>query len=375
MIRNAISSLLSRAAACLASLACAFLSPSAMGFDERANVYVAGADVRIETPVNGDLYAAAGRVSVLEAVLGDAVVAGGSVDIAGAIRDDLRAAGGVVTLGGNIAGEALVAGGSIAFGRDAEVHGRAWLAGGDIAVAGKLFGGLKVYGKNIVLLGEIRGPVEIHAEQIEITASARIVGDVRYSSRHELRRDPKAQISGSVTRADAAFEFPRPTLDIPGLPAIRPMLLLGLLAAGALLLALFPRFTAHALQTLGAAPLKSLGLGTAIFFSLPPVILLLTITIIGIPIALVLAALYAAALLVGYLIAAFYVGDRLLRALRRQSEEPPYGGRVAALAVALVLLWLAYAVPYAGTLIILIALVAGLGAMVLQAFTNYAARR
>lgn len=374
-MRSAISSLYSCTAACLVGLAGFFLSACALGFDERANVYVAGADVRIETPVTGDLYAAAGRVSVLEAVLGDAVIAGGSVDIAGAIRDDLRAAGGVVTLGGNIAGEALVAGGSIAFGRDAEVHGRVWLAGGDIAVAGKLFGGLKVYGKNIVLLGEIRGPVEIHAEQIEITGSARIVGDVRYSSRHELRRDPKAQISGSVTRADAAFEFPRPRLNIPGLPAIRPMLLLGLLAAGALLLALFPRFTAHALQTLGAAPLKSLGLGTAIFFSLPPVILLLTITIIGIPIALLLAALYAAALLVGYLIAAFFVGDRLLRALRRQAEEPPYGWRVAALAAALLLLWLAYAVPYAGMLIVLAALIVGLGAMVLQAFTNYAARR
>ncbi|MGQ0750402.1 MAG: hypothetical protein ACT4PS_07705 [Betaproteobacteria bacterium] len=374
MTRSVISTPSSRAAACLIGLACSLGSGAAQGLDERANVYVAGADVRIDTPVNGDLYAAAGRVNVLESVLGDAVVAGGSVDIAGGIRDDLRAAGGVVTLGGNIAGEALVAGGSIAFGRDAEVQGRVWLAGGDIAVAGKLFGGLKVYGKNIVLLGEIRGPVEIHAEQIEITGSARIAGDVRYSSSHELRRDPKAQISGSVTRTDAAFEFPRPKLDIPGLPAIRPMLLLGLLAAGALLLALFPRFTAHALQTLGAAPLKSLGLGTAIFFSLPPVILLLTLTIIGIPIALVLAALYAAALLVGYLVAAFFMGDRLLRALRRQAGEPPYGWRLAALAAALLLLWLAYALPYAGVLIVLVALVAGLGAMVLQAFTNYAAR-
>jgi hypothetical protein len=359
-----------RRATCVLAAAGALCAGIARADEERENVYAAGADVRIETPVNGDLYAAAGRVTLLQPVLGDAVIAGGSVDISGAIRDDLRAAAGVVTLGGDIAGEALIAAGSIAFGRDAEVHGRVWLAGGDIAVAGKLFGGLKAYAKNIVLLGEIRGPVEIHAEQIDIAASARIVGDVRYSSTHEIRRDPKAQITGSVTRTEAAFEFPRP--DIPGLPAIRPMLLLGLLAAGALLLALFPRFTTHALQTLGASPLKSLGLGTAMFFSLPPVILLLTLTIIGIPIALVLAALYGAAILVGYLVLAFFIGDRLLRALQRKTE-PSYGGRIGALAAALLLLWLIYAIPYAGTLIILVGLLTGLGAMVLQAFTRYAA--
>jgi hypothetical protein len=37
-----------------------------------------------------------------------------------------------------------------------------------------------------------------------------------------------------------------------------------------------------------------------------------------------------------------------------------------------VLLWLAYTLPYVGALIVLIALFAGLGAMVLQAFSSYA---
>ena len=345
----------------------------AQSADEPSNVYAAGADVRIESPVNGDLYAAAGRVSVLQAVYGDAVIAAGSIDIAGAIRDDLRAAGGVVTLGGNIAGEALVAGGSIAFGRDAEVLGRVSLAGGDVAVAGKLRHGLKVYAKNIVILGEIAGPVELHGEHVEIVGSARIFGEVHYSSPHEIRIDPKAQVSGRVVRKDAALDIPHPKFEIPGLPIVRPMLLLGLLAAGALLLALFPRFTTHALQTLGNAPLKSVGLGTAIFFSGPPVMLLLIITIIGIPIALLLAAVYGAVILIGYLISALYIAERLLRAVRREGASR-FGWRLAGLAVALILLWLVYAIPYAGTVIILIALFAGLGAMVLQAFSSYSAK-
>ncbi|MCI3950991.1 MAG: polymer-forming cytoskeletal family protein [Burkholderiales bacterium] len=345
-----------------------FAAPAASDDGQAANVYATGADVKIDAPVEGDLYAAAGRVSVGQPVRGDAVVAAGSIDLSSTVGDDLRAAGGVVTLAARIDGEALIAGGSIAFGRDAEVLGRVWLAGGDIAVAGKLRSGIRIYGKNIVILGEIHGPVALYGEQIEIVGSARIVGEVRYSSPNEIRIDPKAQISGGVTRTAAAFEFPRPHL--PGLPAVRPLLLLGLLAAGALLLSLFPRFTAHALKTLGAFPIKSIGLGTAIFFSLPPVILLLTITIIGIPIALMLAGIYGAALLIGYLVTAFFVGDRLLHGLRPH-REATFVWRVASLAAALLLLWLAYAIPYVGALTVLIALFAGLGAMVLQAFSSY----
>lgn len=338
-----------------------------------ANVYMAGADVRIDTPVDGDLFAAAGRVSVEQPVSGDAVLAAGSIELRSTIGDDLRAVGGIVHVGGRISGEAVIAGGSIAFGRDTEILGRAWLAGGDIAVAGRLRGGLKTYGKNILVLGEIHGPVELAGEHIEILGSARIAGDITYSSRKNIKIDPQARITGSVTRTPGAFEFPRPKLNIPGLPALRPLFLLGLLAAGVLLLALFPRFTANALQTVGASPLKSLGLGSAIFFSLPPVILLLIITIIGIPIALVLAAFYAVALLIGYLITAFFVGEKLARAVRRQ-VEPTFVWRVGSLAAALLLLWLAYTIPYIGGFIALVALLGGLGAMVLQAFSNYGRR-
>jgi hypothetical protein len=75
--------------------------------------------------------------------------------------------------------------------------------------------------------------------------------------------------------------------------------------------------------------------------------------------------------LIGYLVTALFVGDRLLHAVRPRSAAG-FGWRMGSLAVALVLLWLAYILPYVGALIVLIALFAGLGAMVLQAFSSYA---
>lgn len=337
------------------------------------NVYLAGTEVQTEGPIYGDLIAAAGRIRVDHPVSGDTVLTAGSIEVYGSIGDDLRAMGGIIGVSGHVAGEALLAGGSVALGPNSEVGGRVSIAGNDVVIGGRLHNGLKVYGKKILVLGEVAGPVDLAAEQIEILGSARISGDITYSSGQEIKIDRNAKITGGVTRTPGTFEFYRPRFEIPGWPVFRPLLLLGLLAAGALLFALFPRFTRAALQAIETSPLKSLGLGAAIFFSLPPVILLLAITIVGIPIALALLALYATALLTGYLVLAFFVGARLLRLAHRQAAAG-LGWRIVSLTAALVLLGLIRHLPYIGGFLIFMALFAGVGAIVLQAFSNYSSR-
>lgn len=358
---------------CLALLAGLHLP--ALGQDPRneqdsANVYMTGTEVRPKGPIHGDLVAAAGRISVDYPIDGDAVLAAGSVDVRGRIGEDLRVAGGFVTLAGPVQGEVLAVAGNIAFGPDSEVGGRAWLAGGDVAVAGRFRRNVKVYARNILVLGQVSGDIHLFGATIELLPTARIDGNVTYVSNTPIKIHPGANVTGKITREPGRL----PTLRMPGWPPFRPLLMFGLLAAGALLLALFPRFTASTVQTVRGSPLGSLGLGTAIFFSLPPVILLLVISIIGIPIALVLAGVYAAALLAGFLMAAFFLGERLLQLARRQTVAPGYWGRVGMLAVVLIILWLVRHIPYAGGLLILAALVTGLGAMALQAFSRYSTR-
>jgi cytoskeletal protein CcmA (bactofilin family) len=351
------------------------LSLPALGQDPRNdkgsdNVYMTGTEVRPTGPIHGDLVAAAGRISADHAIAGDAVLAAGSVDVRGRIGEDLRVAGGFVTLAGRVEGEALVVAGSIAFGPDSEVGGRAWLAGGDVAVAGRFHRDVKVYARNILVLGQVTGNVHLFGATIELLPTARIDGNVTYASNTPIKIHPGASVTGKVTREPGGL----PTLRLPGWPPFRPLLMFGLLVAGALLLALFPRFSTSTVQTVRASPLGSLGLGTAIFFSLPPVILLLVISIIGIPIALVFAGLYAAALLAGFLMAAFFVGERLLHFARKRAGAAGYWARVGTLAIALVVLWLVRHIPYVGGVLILLALVIGLGAMALQAFSHYSTR-
>jgi hypothetical protein len=361
---------------CLCSLALlAGLCLPALAQDPRdeqdsANVYMTGTEVRPTGPIHGDLVAAAGRISAEYPIDGDAVLAAGSIDVRGRIGEDLRVAGGFVTLTGPVQGEALIVAGSIAFGPDSDVGGRAWLAGGDVAVAGRFGRDVKVYARNILVLGHVAGDIHLYGTTIELLPTARIDGNVTYVSNTPIKIYPGATVTGSVTREPGRL----PALRMPGWPPFRPLLMFGLLAAGALLLALFPRFTASTVQTVRGSPLGSLGLGTAIFFSLPPVILLLVISIVGIPIALVLAGVYAGALLAGFLMTACFVGERLLQLARRRTAAVGYWARVGTLAIALVILWLVRHIPYAGGLLILLALAIGLGAMALQAFSHYSTR-
>jgi hypothetical protein len=356
----------------LALLALVAWPASAADDNTVSNVYMTGAEVRLDRATDGDLVAAAGRISIESSVAGDAVLAAGAMDITGAIGDDLRAAGGIVTLSSAVYGEAVIGAGKLTIGPQAEIHRRARLAANDLILGGKLLAGVSAYGRNVQVTAEILGSAELSGEHIEILPSARILGDLTYSSPREIKIHPGARISGKVVRASNVFTFPRPKLRIPGLPALKPLLLLGLLAAGMALLAVFPRFAETSVRTLHAFPLRSLGLGTAILFSVPPVIVLLIITIIGIPIALALAAVYAFTLLAGYLVTALFIGDRLAHAVRKTGLR--YGAKVLSLAGALLLLWLVGGIPYAAPLVMLITLVLGIGAMVLQAFTRYTAQ-
>jgi hypothetical protein len=121
-------------------------------------------------------------------------------------------------------------------------------------------------------------------------------------------------------------------------------------------------------RTLAATPGKSLGLGTALFFGVPPIAVLLIITIIGIPIALALIIAQAIALICGYMVTAVLIGQGIARTFGRKA----LGGwqQYAFLAAAVLALALVTSIPYLGTVLLVLVCSAGLGAMVLQRFSR-----
>ncbi len=347
---------------------------------ESANVYLSGSSVRPSGPVEGDLFAAGGNVNVDQPVKGDASLTGGQVSVNSAIGDDLRAAGGQVILNGKVGGEVLLAGGRINVDTNADVQGRLRAAGGNITLAGKYAKGVKAYGGNITLAGEVNGDAYLTGGTIEILPSAKINGNLNYTSREELKIDP-AQVSGAVKRTAAPQEWrgweqgghmrERSWSSRHGI-SFSPFLLLGLIAAAAVFILVFPNATRGAQQEVGTSPWASLGLGAAMLFTLPPVAILLMITVIGIPLAFALLALFPLLLLVGYLTTALYIGDRGATALKKDTASSTWM-RIGFVALALLALALIRLIPFVGGLVVFAALLIGMGAWSLHLYHRYKA--
>ena len=90
---------------------------------------------------------------------------------------------------------------------------------------------------------------------------------------------------------------------------------------------------------------------------------MLAITIIGLPITIVGAALYVTALFAGYLLAAIGIGQWAANLFRRNADGA-FWPRVGALVAGLVILAIVGLIPVLGALVTLAALMIGLGTVV-----------
>ena len=110
-------------------------------------------------------------------------------------------------------------------------------------------------------------------------------------------------------------------------------------------------------------------LGLAILVCVPFVGVVLLITIIGIPLALLLVPLYLLVLFLGWITVAQFIAQRGLEALR-PGRPSTLAWQLLALFLALLALWLVRQLPYAGGLIGFVALLAGIGALAWRAVSG-----
>jgi cytoskeletal protein CcmA (bactofilin family) len=327
------------------------------------DLYVAGRSVDVVAQVRGDVVAAGQSVSIDESVSGDVLAAGETVTIRAQVQDDVRAAGRSVTIAGPVAGHVVAAGETVSIAPAATVGGWVWLAGREVHVAGRVGKELKVAGQIVIVSGEVAGDVELMAEEIRILARARIDGNLVYRSENEPQISEDAVIAGDIIAKPVLY--PEPEGRGGGF-----IFLLALALVAVVYYLLFPGFSVAGAEGLRRAPLTALGIGVAVLFATPFVILLLFVTLIGVLIALPLLAYYLVSLLGGLLTGVIYVGDAGLRLMGR-AESSTRGMRVLSIVVALVAIVLIQIIPVVGALAVLILFVLGLGALQLQIWRSY----
>jgi hypothetical protein len=348
--------------------------------DLNGDRFVAGCPVSVTTPVKGDLIATGCDVQVTAEIDGDLVVLGGNLHLAAPVKQNLYAAGGEVSIDADVQRNMRVAGGRVEVGPNAKIGGNVTVGGGEVKIEGAIGGYLQVGGGNVRINGPVAGDVEVGAGDLELGPNARIEGKLRYASGDAFVRDADAKVRGGVEKIEHAddddehWNFAWHPWQ-PG-QQWQPWhgrehsghgwtWYIGMLAIAAILAAVAPHFYAQAAQTAHTRWPLSLVIGFLVLACVPVASLLAILTLIGIPLALLMIALYLVLLLVGYVSAGIVLGEVVLQRWRADLAAHP-GWRVGAAVLAMAVLCLLGRVPLFGWMVTLAAVITGMGVVLMQ---------
>jgi cytoskeletal protein CcmA (bactofilin family) len=330
----------------------------------------AGDSVTLDEFVPGNAYLAGGRINLDDRVGGSAFVTGGEVHVTGSVGRNLYVAGGDLRIEGEVEGSVRAAGGKIRVPRGARLREDVSLAGGSIEVEGDIGGDLEVYGESIVINGVIGGDLRIAGEDIRIGPDARVAGRLVYKTGGTFVIDAKAQVEKGIQQRDASDHHWFRNLGRGDSHVGGGLFKVGVVLLGVLMILGLPAFSREAAATMRREWLQSAVLGCAMLIGVPLAAVILMITVIGIPLALMMIFGYVVLLMLGYVIAAIFVGDQALERLGGDRIKS-LGWRVLFLLLALVVLSVVRHLPLIGGLAVALLFVAGIGAFTLRTWKGF----
>lgn len=300
--------------------------------------------------ISEDLEAYGGTIVVHGTVEGDLRAFAGNVLVDGEVTGDVEAAAGSVYITGRVGGTVSASAGSVEIGPDATIGGDLEAAAGSITVN-----------------GAVDGSVRAAAEEITLGPTAAIGGDLAYDG--HLRQLEGSSVGGSVRVTDEPAGGPPFVGDTPAVPPW----VLGLygffanLLFGIVLLAAFPAFSDRVADRGLVNPVTTGGIGILTLLGVPVALVLIAVTVIGIPLAILGTLLFLGFLWAGGVYGRYVAGVWLLTLAEHE-------GRWAALLLGLVVVGVIARVPIIGEVVNLLVFLLGVGALARTLVGTYRGR-
>lgn len=278
------------------------------------DAYLAGQTVQIQNPINGDAIIAGGVVDIDSNISQDATIVGDKISINKEVNDDIRVAGSTVIIKADVKGDVIAFAETLIIDKDATISGNVLafvskfqldgkvnqninIASVDSAITGKVLGDTKIRTADFNLEGTLAGKTEFVAErEVVISDSAKFEDTVNYGYIKEL--DLKKNLKdGVVAKLDSELlKAQKESKEI--MPNMFSGMLVFRILSAALVILLFSwfagKFTSKAVKNLekGKDISKAFFYGILLFFLPISIIILLFVSLIGIPLALFLTFAY-----------------------------------------------------------------------------------
>jgi cytoskeletal protein CcmA (bactofilin family) len=319
----------------------------------------AGNTVRVEGVVNGDLLAFARTLEVRGSVKGDLVSFAKRTVVSGTVEGRIYNFSQSLDLDGDLGHSIYGWVQSLRVDKRAQV-GEGIVAGaGDISLEGEVKRSATIFAGNADLSGTIDRDLTMAGGSLTLTNAARVGGNL--SARVRQLKDVHIADGASILgKRDIQVRVRKSQFGRPRFYLHQAVWLAAAMLVGWLGLALFPGFFQGCTQAVGTG-WRSLGLGVGVLAGAPLAIVVAAVTLVGIPVSLMLLAVYLAAIYLAKIWVGAFLGWMLLKPSGATRRDWLLG-----LLVGLLILNIVGFIPYLGGLVRLAIVCLGLGAFAWQ---------
>ncbi len=287
------------------------------------DLFAAASNVDFDAHLIGDLFAAGANVTVGDSALIENSFMGAArrIDVYGHILNSARVFAQDVNLRGHIERNMM------AFCQTLIIDDRGWvekdlyIGAAEGTIRGRIGGDVGGGCGKLVIAGQIDGNVTIHADQITIMQSAIIGGKLKYRSEKEAKIEDGAQILGGVEKMGPSAAKKKDQYTLGGF-LWDSWWFLAAFAVGLVMLALFKPFVNDVKSAILNASWKSLGLGFLFLVCIPVAALIVAVSLLGIPLAVIALTVWVILLYLAKIFVGLAMGDWLLARLRSGRAAP-----------------------------------------------------
>jgi hypothetical protein len=309
-------------------------------------------------------------------VEGDVICAGQTININGTVNGNVRVAGNSISINGTVVRNVMAFGASITLGTDASVGWDFLLVGANGEIRGKI--GRDLYGAvtSATIAGEIGNNVQLRLDDrsktekggnrkssLNITKTAVIRGKLTYTAAQKATIAAEASIVGEITHNQPKIKTDKKDLTVfwawSKLYSIFSALVIGLV-----LISLWKDEIKKMTDKMLDKVSTSIGWGIVIMFLTPIIAILLVITLIGIPLAILLMLVWLIAIWLSKIFVGILVGRSILERIWNK-QNPEYSGLIWAMIIGIVITQIIFSIPIIGWLLCLVAMWWGLGGIYL----------
>jgi hypothetical protein len=316
-------------------------------------LFMAGNNVDIAGTVNGDVYCASQTLTISGTINGDVICAGGTAVISGHINGNIRVVGQTVTISNIVSGSATIGAETLIIDKNGSI-GRDLLGGStEVTINGTIGRDIVTSASNLNINGNIVGNIKGSTENLSIGSSGVVGGNIEYTSNNSPAIATGGKIVGKVTRTIPEKESN--TNNVSPLAFSVAGLVFGLitwLVFAMVLVAMFPRIFDEATQNAMKKPGITTLVGVLGAIITPVLVIVLLVTIVGIPLALLILLAYLAIILLVTPFTGYMLGQIIMPKSRQSFGVMALGTSI---------LVITYFIPIVNILTLLITYVFGTG--------------